>query len=417
MRPTAISRSRTCRSACSGARGSAEPDASASRSATRSSTSRLRRAVVRRRGAQRPRRACAAPHLNELMALGPAAWSALRRALSRLLQRRRAPARARRALVSSPMAQAELLAAGAHRQLHRLLRLDLPRDQCGRAVPARQSAAAELQICAGRLSQPRLVGARERHAGAPAARPDARAPTKPRRRSGPSQRSITSSSSASSSARAMRWASRSRSARPASTCSAYCLLNDWSARDIQAWEYQPLGRSSRKNFATTVSPWVVTAEALAPFRTPAFARPAGDPAPLPLSRRRRRPRARRHRHRARGAARDREDARARAQRRVRLTRSIVRDASTGPSAQMVAHHTSNGCNLELGDLMAQRHGVGPAGREPRLPARAHRARPRAAHAAERRDARLLAGRRRDHLPRPLRARGLRRASASANAAA
>ena len=60
-----------------------------------------------------------------------------------------------------------------------------------------------------------------------------------------------------------------------------CLVNDWSARDIQAWEYQPLGPFLAKNFATTVSPWIVTLDALAPFRAPAFARPAGDPAPLP----------------------------------------------------------------------------------------------------------------------------------------
>ena len=60
-----------------------------------------------------------------------------------------------------------------------------------------------------------------------------------------------------------------------------CLLNDWSARDIQAWEYQPLGPFLAKNFATTISPWVVTFEALAPYRTPAFARAEGDPAPLP----------------------------------------------------------------------------------------------------------------------------------------
>src|SRR3989442_11299032 len=59
------------------------------------------------------------------------------------------------------------------------------------------------------------------------------------------------------------------------------LLNDWSARDIQVWEYQPLGPFLAKSFATTISPWVVTLEALAPFRCPAFARPAGDPQPLP----------------------------------------------------------------------------------------------------------------------------------------
>src|SRR6266446_868259 len=60
-----------------------------------------------------------------------------------------------------------------------------------------------------------------------------------------------------------------------------CLVNDWSARDIQSWEYQPLGPFLAKNFATTVSPWVVTWEALEPYRAPAFFRPASDPQPLP----------------------------------------------------------------------------------------------------------------------------------------
>ena len=59
-----------------------------------------------------------------------------------------------------------------------------------------------------------------------------------------------------------------------------CLLNDWSARDIQAWEYQPLGPFLAKSFASTISPWIVTREALEPFRAP-FERPAGDPMPLP----------------------------------------------------------------------------------------------------------------------------------------
>ena len=69
-----------------------------------------------------------------------------------------------------------------------------------------------------------------------------------------------------------RWATRSRSPRRAITLFGVCLLNDWSARDIQAWEYQPLGPFLAKNFATSVSPWVVTAEALAPFRcAPALA--------------------------------------------------------------------------------------------------------------------------------------------------
>src|SRR5512141_249700 len=63
-----------------------------------------------------------------------------------------------------------------------------------------------------------------------------------------------------------------------------CLVNDWSARDIQTWEYQPLGPFLAKNFATTVSPWVVTLDALAPFRAPVPPRPDGDPAPLPYLR-------------------------------------------------------------------------------------------------------------------------------------
>src|SRR5204862_1468329 len=60
----------------------------------------------------------------------------------------------------------------------------------------------------------------------------------------------------------------------------HCLLNDWSARDMQAWEYQPLGPFLAKNFATSISPWIVTPEALEPFRTAAFTRTEGDPKPL-----------------------------------------------------------------------------------------------------------------------------------------
>jgi fumarylacetoacetase len=129
-----------------------------------------------------------------------------------------------------------------------------------------------------------------------------------------------------------------------------CIVNDWSARDIQAWEYQPLGPFLAKSFATTVSPWIVTLDALAPFRVPATARPEGDPAPLAYL----------------------DDARDRARGgfdialEVLLTTRRMRDegmppwrVSTGSFgtmywtvAQLVAHHTSNGCNLEPGDLLA-----------------------------------------------------------------
>src|SRR5687767_11594787 len=129
-----------------------------------------------------------------------------------------------------------------------------------------------------------------------------------------------------------------------------CLVNDWSARDIQAWEYQPLGPFLAKNFATSVSPWVVTLEALAPFRSPAFRRAEGDPAPLPYL----------------DDARDRERGAFDIELEVLLLSARMRDAGLGPlrlsrtrftemywtMAQMLAHHASNGCNLRPGDLMA-----------------------------------------------------------------
>jgi fumarylacetoacetase len=141
-----------------------------------------------------------------------------------------------------------------------------------------------------------------------------------------------------------------------------CLVNDWSARDIQAWEYQPLGPFLAKSFATTLSPWVVTFDALAPFRVPAFARPVGDPEPLPYL----------------DSAANRSaggvdvtvevrlaSARMRAEgmEPVRLSRSRMADLYWTP-AQMLAHHTSNGCNLAPGDLFASGTISGP-GKESR----------------------------------------------------
>jgi fumarylacetoacetase len=131
------------------------------------------------------------------------------------------------------------------------------------------------------------------------------------------------------------------------------LLNDWSARDVQAWEYQPLGPFLAKNFATTISPWIVTLEALEPFRAP-FERPAGDPQPLPYL--------------------DSPENRARGMFEIalevwlqtpkmaapqRLMRSNFRDAYW-TIAQLVAHHTVNGCNLQAGDLFGSGTISGPA---------------------------------------------------------
>jgi fumarylacetoacetase len=127
-----------------------------------------------------------------------------------------------------------------------------------------------------------------------------------------------------------------------------CLLNDWSARDIQSWEYQPLGPFLAKSFATTISPWIVPMEALAPYRVPAAERPNGDPAPLPYL----------------SSAHPERDA-------IELTLEVFLQSRTmgkigSPPAmvsrgnlrdlywtfgQLLTHHASNGCNLRPGDLL------------------------------------------------------------------
>ena len=136
-----------------------------------------------------------------------------------------------------------------------------------------------------------------------------------------------------------------------------CLLNDWSARDIQAWEYQPLGPFLAKNFATTVSPWIVTLEALAPYRT-AWSRPAGDPQPLAYL----------------DSPQLRQSGAIDLQLEACIDTAQMRAAGTPPQrlshsnfrhsywtvAQMVAHHTVNGCNLESGDLLGSGTQSGPA---------------------------------------------------------
>jgi len=139
-----------------------------------------------------------------------------------------------------------------------------------------------------------------------------------------------------------------------------CLLNDWSARDIQAWEYQPLGPFLAKNFATSISPWIVTLEALAPFRVP-FARPPEDPQPLayldsPANR-------------ERGAIDIQlevllETARMRAAgiAAQRLSATSFRH-SYWTLPQLVAHHTVNGCNLRAGDLFGSGTQSGPTPQE------------------------------------------------------
>jgi fumarylacetoacetase len=134
------------------------------------------------------------------------------------------------------------------------------------------------------------------------------------------------------------------------------LLNDWSARDVQAWEYQPLGPFLAKNFATTISPWIVTREALEPFRAP-FTRPAGDPQPLPYLD----SAANRERGQIDIALQvliQTEAMRAKGLPPACLSRSNFRDAYW-TVAQMLAHHTSGGCNLNTGDLLGTGTQSGP----------------------------------------------------------
>jgi fumarylacetoacetase len=137
----------------------------------------------------------------------------------------------------------------------------------------------------------------------------------------------------------------------------FVLLNDWSARDVQAWEYQPLGPFLAKNFATTLSPWLVTPEALAPFRAP-FERAQSDPQPLPY--------LDSPANRAHGAIDIALEVWLLTERMKktgtppqRLSRSSLRDAYW-TVAQLIAHHTANGCNLQPGDLLGSGTISGPA---------------------------------------------------------
>ncbi len=128
----------------------------------------------------------------------------------------------------------------------------------------------------------------------------------------------------------------------------FCLLNDWSARDLQAWEYQPLGPFLSKSFATSVSPWVVTPEALEPFRCAQPPRPEGDPQPLPYL----------------YDEQDQQQGALDIELEVLLLTAAMREQSLPAQriavssttnmywtvAQMVAHHSVNGCSLQPGDL-------------------------------------------------------------------
>ena len=311
-----------------------------------------RRAELLGGGAARAAEACDAPALNGLMALGRAHWRALRLELSRLLR----SGRPRREDLLVPMASADLLRpaevgdysdfyASVHHATNvgSMFRPDNPLLPNYKHVPIGYHGRASSIVPSGAGVTRPNGQLKDASAEAPAFGP----------------------------ARLLDYELEvgcfvgpgNALGQPIPLAEAeehmfgLCLVNDWSARDIQTWEYQPLGPFLAKNFATTVSPWVVTLEALAPFRTAAYHRPVGDPAPLPYL----------------ASAADRDHGgfdltlevwlRSRAMREagadaVRLSRGRFADMYW-TLAQMLTHHASNGCNLRPGDLIASGTVSGP----------------------------------------------------------
>ena len=296
--------------------------------------------------AQQAAQAGAAPKLNALMALGPAAWSALRLALSRLLREGSAQQAAVQACLV-PQAEAEFDVAAQvgdytdfYTSVHhatnigKQFRPDNPLLPNYKWVPIGYHGRASSLVVSGHAF-PRPKGQVKA--------PDAEVPTLK-----PSQRLDIELEMG------VFIGTGNPLGEPVAITEAedhvfgICLLNDWSARDLQGWEYQPLGPFLSKNFASTLSPWVVTLEALAPYRVP-FTRPADDPQPLPY--------LDSEANRAGGAF----DI----QLQVGLQTSRMREAGEKDAsisrtsyrhaywtvAQMVTHHTINGCNLQPGDLL------------------------------------------------------------------
>jgi fumarylacetoacetase len=299
---------------------------------------------------------CAAPHLNDLMKLGPAYWAALRSGLSELLCTADSDRRTRVETNLTPILAAEFavpVQIGNFTDFYasifhatnagRLFRPDNPLLPNYKYVPVAYH---------GRASSVRV-------SGEPVRRP--RGQTKHGDEAAPVYRPARSLDYELELGFYIGQPSTLGVPVPVAEAGAhvfgFCLLNDWSARDIQAWEAQPLGPFLAKNFATTVSPFVVTTAALAPFRSPAFVRPDGDPVPLP------------HLMSAQDQAEGGFD--------IVLEAYILTSKMRGDGAppfllsrgsfrqvywtiaQMVAHHTSGGCNLEAGDLMGSGTVSGP----------------------------------------------------------
>jgi fumarylacetoacetase len=303
-------------------------------------------------GARVGAEACAGPSLNGLMATGPAAWHELRRAVSGLLRaggEREAAARRQGEALLVPMSACDLLVpaevgdysdfyASVHHATNvgSMFRPDNPLLPNYKHVPIGYH---------GRASSIVPSGSAVRRPKGQLKAPDADAPGFGPSRSLDYEMEVgcfVGEGNPLGEPIPLREAERH--------IFGLCLVNDWSARDIQAWEYQPLGPFLAKNFATTVSPWVVTLDALAPFRIPSYARPAGDPQPLAYL----------------DDADDRSAGGFGLTLEVRLrTKAMQGRGEDGAVisrgsfadmywtlAQMLTHHASNGCNLRPGDLIA-----------------------------------------------------------------
>ena len=303
--------------------------------------------------------ACAAPGLNRLMASGRAHWLELRKQVSDLLSADAPGLRSARRLPDGllvPMADAELLLPAEigdytdfYASLHhatnvgRMLRPDNPLFPNYKWVPIGYHGRASSIVPSGTPVRRPVGQLKDAQAEMPTVGPSAAmdyemevgcfvGPGNPLGTPVPI-------------------------ARAQEHLFGLCLVNDWSARDIQAWEYQPLGPFLAKNFATTISPWIVTFEALEPFRVPALARPDGDPALLPYL----------------SSPYDRERGGVDLTVEVYLCSARMRQEGVPPMrlsrgrfaelywtvGQMFAHHTSNGCNLRPGDLFASGTVSGP----------------------------------------------------------
>jgi fumarylacetoacetase len=298
--------------------------------------------------------AAAQDSLNELMALGPAAWSALRLALSRAL---RAGASAQAALQPCLVAQADVeftvparigdytdFYTSVHHatNIGKQFRPDNPLLPNYKWVPIGYH---------GRVSSIGVSGQSFARPRGQLKAPDAEAPVL-----APSQRVDIELELGIFIGSGNAQGEPIPIAEAESHVFGLCLLNDWSARDIQGWEYQPLGPFLSKNFATTLSPWVVTLEALAPYRVP-FERPADDPQPLPYL----------------DSPANRSEGALDIQLQVDLQTARMRESGAEDAticrtsyrhaywtiAQMVAHHTVNGCNLNPGDLFGSGTLSGP----------------------------------------------------------